>query len=533
MKALYPSTLFFLFINTLSLRAQAWSRSYEVYPASEVTLRHSIINDTIYLKTYCNCYQDDECSFVIKFDTSGNLLQSLELHKTGRGIQMGGYSDILEIDNKLVTSGDDSWDNDTLNKQTQHLYKITKDLDSLQRIQIPIPDSVYQYGGNVLYFEKEKLIITHAARFDPKAYDKNITHINAINENNEVIWSYNYKIPPSVGYKLKDYGEIMKISDSSFITSMRVGGPYIQYFCMNTKGKLLWELTEKKYIEGLVTPLTYKPMIAPAEGNDIVRAWYYSDINFNNVHAEISKISHTGQLIWQHKFPFTKNTDSLQIQGKRIWQLIKTKNGDYIGVGEALYLDYRKDAINGIAYDVGYAYRVDNNGNVLWERYFADVPKQKYGYQAFYNVAEGDDGSIYMSGIISDSIPNKPGTKSNLNIWLIKLGPDGCITPGCTDTLLQVSTSKILNQHPYLLSVYPNPGSDQITIDWNDEPSPPKTLEIKTMTGQLIRSDHMDGYEGHATIDVSYLQGGMYLLSLRGRDWQSMPVKWVKRGEGK
>jgi hypothetical protein len=517
---------------TISLTAQGWSRSFEIYPANEITMRHCLIKDTIIVKSFNYCHNStDQCSFISKFDTAGYLISSKEFYKPKRSIQLGAYSDIIEVENKLVTSGDDSWDNDTLNKQTQHLYKITKSFDSIQRIQIPIPDSVYQYGGNVLYYEKEKLIITEALRYDPKAKDKNITHINAINENNEVIWSYNYKIPEPT-YKMTDVGEIVKNSDTSFITSMRIGGSYIQYFSMNTKGKLLWEYTEKVYVEALIgDPSTYKPMIAPADGTDIVRAWFYSDPNFNKSHTEISKLSNKGVMIWQHKFPFTKKTDSIQIEGKKIWQLIKTKNGDYIGVGEALYLDYRKDVLDGIAYDVGYAYRVDNNGNVLWEHYIADIPKQKYGYQAFYNVAEGDDGSIYLSGIINDSIPNKPGSKSNDNIWLVKLGPDGCITPGCKDSLVQVSTTKILNKHPYLLTVFPNPGSDQVTIGWNDVPSPPKTLEIRTMAGQLIRSDHIDGNGGNATIDVSYLQGGMYLLNLRGRDWQSMPVKWVKKGE--
>ena len=159
------------------------------------------------------------------------------------------------------------------------------------------------------------------------------------------------------------------------------------------------------------------------------------------------------------------------------------------------------------------------------------MEKYKYGDQYLFNIAEADDGAIYLSGSIKDSLPNGPVGLGNGNIWLIKIGPDGCITPGCTDTLLQVSTSKILNQHPYLLSVYPNPGSDKVTIGWNDVPSPPKTLDIRTMTGQLIRSDHIDGYGGNATIDVSLLQSSMYLLTLRGRDWQSMPVKWVKKGE--
>ena len=516
----------FLFINNLS--AQGWSKSYEIYPSSEITMRHAIIEDTIYLKSFCFCHNTTiQCSFISNFDTAGNLISSKEYYKPNRSIQMGGYSDIIEIENKLVTSGDDAWDNDSINRQVQHLYKISKKFDTLERIKIPVPDSVDQYGGNVLYYDKEKLIITEALRYDPKAKDKNIIHINAINENNEVIWSYNYLIPLP-GYKMTDVGEIVKNSDTSFITSMRIGGSYIQYFSMNTKGKLLWEYTEKTYVDPLIgDPSTFKPMIAPADGTDIVRAWFW-DNNGINANLEVSKISNTGTKKWQIKSYERYYNDSLRTPEKKIWQLIKTKNGDYVGVGGCIYNDYRKGVFNPLNYTAGYAIRIDNNGNLKWERYFIDVPKQKYGEQSFYNVAEGDDGSIYMSGTLNDSIPNKPGSTSNSNIWLVKVGPDGCITPGCNDTLVEVSTKKILNQHTELLNIYPNPGSNQVNISWKNTPSIPLKLEIRSLSGQLIQSEKIQDNGGTSTLNVSHIQSGLYLLTLHGRDWQSMPVKWVK-----
>lgn len=528
MKALSFIILFIFCLNQKS-EAQGWSKSYEIYPSSENTFRHSIFADTLYVKSGCFCYNSTlECGFLSKIDTSGNLIAFKEFFKPKRSIQMGFYSDIIEVNDRLVTSGDDSWDNDTLNKQTQHLYKISKNLASIERIIIPIPDSVYQYGGNVLYYEKEKLIITEALRYDPKAKDKNITHINAINDKNEVVWSYNYLIPVPT-YKMTDVGEIVKNSDSSFITSMRIGGSYIQYFSMNTKGKLLWEYTEKTYVEPLIgDPSTYKPMIALAEGTDIVRAWFWDANTSLSANLEVSKITKTGIKKWQVKFFDSYYKDSLRTPGKKIWQLIKTKNGDYVGVGGCIYTDYRKDVFHPLDYTAGYAIRIDNNGNLKWERYFIDVPKQKYGEQSFYNVAEGDDGSIYMSGKLNDSIPNISGSKLNGNIWLVKVGPDGCITPGCSDTLVEVSTKKILNQHTKLLNVYPNPGSNQVNISWKNTPSIPLKLEIRSLSGQLIQSEKIQDNGGTSTLNVSNIQSGLYLLTLHGRDWQSMPVKWVK-----
>jgi hypothetical protein len=163
-----------------------------------------------------------------------------------------------------------------------------------------------------------------------------------------------------------------------------------------------------------------------------------------------------------------------------------------------------------------------------WERFYLDKDKYKYGSQYLYNIAEADDGAIYLSGTLRDSLPKGiPGT-GNTNIWLIKVGPDGCITPGCTDTLLQVATTKILNQRPELLSVYPNPGSTEFNISWKNTPSDPLLLEIRSISGQLIQSEKIQADGGTSTHNVSNIPSGLYLLTLRGRDWQSMPVKWVK-----
>ncbi len=515
-----------MYANT-ELAAQGWSKVYEIYPATEDVLRLAVINDTIYLKSHCACHNGEECSFISKIDTAGNLLDLLELYKAGRGIQLGAYADIIKINDKLVTTGDDSWDNDTLNLQTQHLDKFDSNLNNFETFQIPVVDGLVQFGGNLLYFNNENLIITRALKFNPKLSNKYVRVINAINGENEIIWSYDYQNLNNL--TLRDNGEIIKNSDTSFVVSMRVGWANIHYFSMNTKGKLLWKYTEINNVDGLITPSTFKPMIAPSEASDIVRAWYYDGKSSSeaNLQTEVSRISNKGDLKWQCKFPATSNLDTIQKSGKRVWQLIKTQNGDYVGVGEAVYFHYNKDWSTKFIYTVGYAFRVGDDGSMKWERYMYDKSRQKYGLQYFYSVAEGDDGSLYFAGNIADSIPNVPGSSLNDNIWLVKTGPDGCLTPGC-DELVSVSTKKVLNRHPDILRVYPNPGSSELNISWGDVPSMPQRVDLRSISGQLVRSLPVDGYAAGASISVPDLQPGLYLLSLHGRDWQSLPQKWVK-----
>ncbi|GAB1398064.1 hypothetical protein MASR1M65_28440 [Saprospiraceae bacterium] len=128
------------------------------------------------------------------------------------------------------------------------------------------------------------------------------------------------------------------------------------------------------------------------------------------------------------KFPHVRN-DSVIIQGKTVWQLIKTKNGDYVGVGEAVHLSKQNIQYQGVVLECGYAFRVGSDGSLKWERYFYDKPKQKYGWQYFFSVAEGDDGSLYFAGNISRQHSQCAGSSLNGNIWLVKTGPDGCLTP--------------------------------------------------------------------------------------------------------
>lgn len=513
-----------------------WSRSYELYPAQESTMRHAIFRDTVYLKSFCICYDNDECSFLSKIDSGGNLIETLEFHKPGKGIQIGGLSNIILFDNKYLFTGDDNWENDSTARQNQHIYSVNKDLKTFDRNLLPLVDGKYQYGVDLVNFGDSIVIVQGIKIISTPNPFKSRMNIICMDSNNVIKWQYQYNDPQ--GWFRQETGGLIKNSDTSFIVSMRVGWWRIQYFCMNLKGELLWEYTEDNGpVDDLIDPSTFEPYIADVNGKDLIRVWYFDSPNYQHLSPEISRLDYQGNKKWTVPlrddyggpgfFPWTKST---VIVGNKIQQLVKAKNGDILGVGYCLLSEnYWTTGVP--YYNLGYAFRIDTSGKILWERFYLDLDKDKYGDQYLFNVAEADDGAIYLSGTLRDSLPKgTPGT-GNDNIWLIKVGPDGCITPGCNDTLVQVSTTKILNKHPYLLTVFPNPGSDQVTIGWNDVPSPPKTLEIRTMAGQLIRSDHIDGNGGNATIDVSYLQGGMYLLNLRGRDWQSMPVKWVKKGE--
>ena len=519
----------------IQAQIQGWSRSYEVSPAQEYTWGHFIKNDTIILNSFNFCYEDyNECTYLSKIDTAGNLCSSFEIHKEGKSGQFSLQTDFIDLDSMFAMTGDDAWDNDTSYQETQYLYLINYDMSNYRRYKLPVSESDFQYGRNLIYYKEDSLFVLMGNKLiENKPINKKRITLTGMSLSGEVKWQYTYTDPKK--YFINYFGGIIKNSDTSFIVSIRVGAWRVQYFSINIKGKLLWEYTEDNGpIDDLNDPSTFTPYIADVNGKDLIRVWYYDAPNYHNLAPEISRLDYKGNKKWTTPlredyggpgfFPWTKAT---VIQGLKIQQIVKAQNGDILGVGSCV-LSENYWTTGKPNYAIGYAFRIDTAGKMKWERLFLDSDKYKYGYQELNNIAEADDGAIYLSGTLRDSLPKGiPGTGNN-NIWLIKVGPDGCITPGCTDTLLQVATTKILNQRPELLSVYPNPGSTELNISWKNTPSDPLLLEIRSISGQLIQSEKIQADGGTSTHNVSNIPSGLYLLTLRGRDWQSMPVKWVK-----
>lgn len=67
-----------------------------------------------------------------------------------------------------------------------------------------------------------------------------------------------------------------------------------------------------------------------------------------------------------------------------------------------------------------------------------------------------------------------------------------------------------------VLKVYPNPVSDVIYIQ--NAPETPYQLSIYRITGSLVFTNKMSS--GEKSIDVSFLQSGLYLLNVNGRTFK-------------
>ena len=80
-----------------------------------------------------------------------------------------------------------------------------------------------------------------------------------------------------------------------------------------------------------------------------------------------------------------------------------------------------------------------------------------------------------------------PGVQPKLKIWLIKVGPDGCLTPGCNDSLVYISTNEALNLKQELLQLTPNLANQNITAIWKDAYTEANHLIIRNIEGSLLK----------------------------------------------
>lgn len=86
--------------------------------------------------------------------------------------------------------------------------------------------------------------------------------------------------------------------------------------------------------------------------------------------------------------------------------------------------------------------------------------------------------------------------------------------------------SSIKNAIPRLaFQLFPNPASDQITIDLNS-PAPEATATLTNFLGQVLRFQYLGG-STQATWDISQLPEGIYWLRVQAGKQQGT-IKWIK-----
>ncbi len=115
-------------------------------------------------------------------------------------------------------------------------------------------------------------------------------------------------------------------------------------------------------------------------------------------------------------------------------------------------------------------------------------------------IVQSESGSIYTVGYTYKSSGFYEGL-------LLKINMDGCIDTLCTTTAIE----NLIRRKEDIIRVYPNPTSSDIHIQMQNIPQGPVKISIYDQLGVLLKSYSLSS--GEIDIDVSFLSGGLYLIT--------------------
>jgi hypothetical protein len=271
--------------------------------------------------------------------------------------------------------------------------------------------------------------------------------------NGDTLWTKNY---PNGD---QQYGyTVDQMPDSGFVIAGSID--------VATWGASTYVIRTDKYGDTLWTKIlssidysTAYDVKANADGHVIISG--YSNSLTMCSKPLLAELDENGDLLWHEEYA----------DGPCGWSysVAKTNDGGYAVFG----MDNSSDF---------YLVKTDATGAEDWHQKYDEMPGE-FGY----SVKQTSDDGFIMAGIGNDN--------GNINIVLIKIGPDG--------TLSSRITSKQDNQ----FTIYPNPANTTLHIQHKEKVL---ATELYDVTGKLISS-----YGDVDKIDVSNLSKGMYFLQLQ------------------
>lgn len=206
-------------------------------------------------------------------------------------------------------------------------------------------------------------------------------------------------------------------------------------------------------------------------------------------------------LIWKYKF-YTKNIYTLWLLTKGL----SIPNNDLIGVGRAQAFISK----NNYSQNLGWIFKMDQSGKLKWSRFIKD---DRYEYKSAYFVTatELENGDIVAGGELWQLSINPPDLS-----WVVHFDSSGCITPGCTDSILYTHTEEI-NGKPVTKEVFfktfPNPVKNDLTIEfYNQSHRPNSELKIINLKGQEVNKGKLQTGDQIVHINMSQMISGVYLV---------------------
>ncbi|PSR13109.1 MAG: hypothetical protein DA408_19605 [Bacteroidetes bacterium] len=210
---------------------------------------------------------------------------------------------------------------------------------------------------------------------------------------------------------------------------------------------------------------------------------------------------------------------------QQVYHIIPAANGDIIGVGEKMVLDWQGTPDEDFI--AAWMFRMNAAGEMLWQHHF--VPDQpQHDQYTFYDAVELADGRIAAIGYYIDSFPNG---LLNADTWLVVTDGNGCIYDECTNDIFVGSADlTVIGAAPavqgFRLSPNPVATNGTLWLNWPESASHHQSdrLVLYDTNGRVIRQ--WASADAPENLAMTNLPPGIYQLVLtrQGRRWQTERV---------
>ena len=491
-----------------------WGEGYVIYNAAFCV---DSITDTI----------TDKCRAIIRTDRNGTVLWDKVIHHQYRQTDVG--TDLLHVYKGNLYVGFSKYDRGQKDPQYMVIQKYSQDGKLLWMTSIKSDNTLILKTfaitelGNIIcagFWADGKVTKAFVAKVDTSG---------------KVLWKRKWfniekfsQLEPKTVYPLPNEEFLMTTTYCDWVCLRR--GRHL--WKMNAQGDSIWRKTISA--PGYIRTSTFKPSaILLDDGNYAVSFNTGGLIDSTFFYPPcIRAYTPEGDSIWEYcEIPPGKKGE-LEISA--LIQLIhKTRNGDIIASGNKFRLCRKCKEPDFL--DAGWIIRVSPEGKMIWQRHINFDLNPYFKYFHIADVLEDAEGNIVAVGTATDTIPGIHPPRSKPLIWILKLTPDGCLLPNCSEDFQFISdyvSSAIRPIYPVAapdkLYINPNPTSGVLSVrSLNGKRI--QSYSLYNLFGQVIERKKLRPSAHQVHLNLSNQTKGIYIIRVRLDNNQILQSKIIKQ----
>lgn len=425
----------------------------------------------VFLCSYClNSACDSSSMAVIRIDSTGHILQIKELNNSPYGEFM--QSIIPTQDSNFVLCGVSSRINKNNSRPNFMMYKIDRNFNIIWCKDLGdrrYGQDVNNRDNNLIELRKNVFVMTgHDYLINPLFLAGEIIIYDSKNDSTKVIQFPIDEFFLNTLYKIDDYTfQVLNNIDNPIAKSSKLRILKFKNFDFNFKKEIILDESKFTTIDGI----NHKGMYKTPDGGFIIPGWGFGPQLSNSALGFVVKTDSCG---------FTEG-DTCTVRMK---------------VNNLVYNTLTTSVLEQASQYCGVRWNIGDS--VYWSPAAIHTFKKKGLYE------------VKLLGWAADRVDSTSLWVSIDSIW---------IAPP-KDTTVKDTTKNTIQSYSHFshtLSLYPNPASDFIEIDWKIEMSYTTSIEIYNIGGVLIKSIELPHHSTNARIPIQELASGIYQVIWRDK----------------